>query len=282
VFLAWQPLTMDLFRGQMMLTILLLLTLTWLAFRSRQDVKAGIFLGVALTLKFYGWPILLLFILTRRWKAVFASASLFVFCNVLMALWLGLDVLRNYVQNVAPGIAQIWVTDLYNFSVLSVGYRLFGQAGSISFFIVALLLSVCAALKAQDEDHSFMVMIAASTVLAPISWIHYFVTLLPALCLVASHKKFESTDTIFALAVAVILFLGYVPLDGSAILGALPLFGVAGLIWFLQKRPVRNRQTEMDATSSASFAQKVLNPRLRSVWEEMFLTQRRKVAKRNP
>ena len=246
VFLAWQPIMMDLFRGQVMLTILLLLTLTWLAFRSNQDVRAGIFLGLSLSLKFYGWPILLLFLLKRRWKAALAGATVVTSCNLLMAVWLGMDVLRDYFLNVAPGIAQLWIPNVYNFSVLSFGYRLLGEPGRISFLIVTLCICMLATFKARDLDHSFMVMLAASTILAPISWIHYFVTLLPALCLVASREEFAPSEALLGLLIAVILFLGYIPLEKSAIWGTLPLFGLTGLIWLLQKPPVRSVRTQFD------------------------------------
>jgi len=244
--LAWQPVFVDLYRGQVMLTILLLLTLTWLAFRSNHDVKAGVFLGLSLSLKFYGWPILLLFILTRRWKAALTSATLFAFSNALMALWLGFDLLRDYYLKVAPGIAQIWRTDVYNFSVMGLGYRLFGQTGSILFLIVALCICMFAALKARDQDHSFMVVLAASSVLAPISWIHYFATLLPALCLVASRKEWGTREAMIALAVGTVLFLGYLPFQWSATWGTLPLFGLAGLVWLLQSPQVRSRVARLD------------------------------------
>jgi glycosyl transferase family 87 len=244
VFISWQPIFIDLIRGQVMLTILLLLTLTWLAFRSNRDVGAGLLLGLSLSLKFYGWPIFILFVLMRRWKAVFASAGLFAFCNALMVGWLGIGVFKDYFLTVAPGIAQFWTQNLVNFSAMSFGNRLIGPPAGTLFFLITLCICIYAALRARDLDHSFMVMLAASTILAPISWIHYFVTLLPALCLVASRKDWESREVMLALVVATVLFLGIVPYTESIIRGILPLVGVSGLIWLLQLPAVRDRAVE--------------------------------------
>lgn len=243
-FLTWQPIFVDLYRGQIMLTILLLLTLAWLALRSGHDVRGGILLGVVLSIKLYAWPVMLFLVITRRLKPVGLAVCVFILSNLIMALALSPQAVANYYLSVMPEVGAVWRQDVYNFSLFSLGYRLYGPTGAALLLTVGLGLSLWAALRARDFDHSFMVMLAASTVLAPISWIHYLVTLFPALCLAASRRTFSVSQIAFSIAVMLVLMVGYLPLLRFAVWGALPLVGVLGLVWLIRWPVVQDRQTD--------------------------------------
>jgi len=54
-----------------------------------------------------------------------------------------------------------------------------------------------------------MIVVAGATVLQPISWIHYMVTLLPAFCLVAARREFRPSDLVLGLSLIVLILPGY-------------------------------------------------------------------------
>lgn len=192
MFTTWQPVYIDLFFSQVMLFLTLLLTLTWLAVRQGKDIQAGVYLGIALALKMYGWPLVILLFLKGRRKTALVAGGVFVASVVLGVAVFGLQAFTNYYLHVGPQIAALWQADPYNFSVIALGVRQFGSVGGVVLPIALLLAGLAAALRTQEFDAAFMIVLAVSTLLQPVAWIHYFTTLLPAVCFIAvraAHNK---------------------------------------------------------------------------------------------
>jgi hypothetical protein len=249
VFTAWHPVYVDLYLGQLMIPILLLLTLTWLALRTQQDVKAGLLLGVVLTVKLYAWPLALFCLLKGRWRVVAAAGSLFIALNAVMAIWVGSGTTLDYYLRVGGAVLAQYVYDPFNFSSWSIGYRAFGTTGGIAISLLVLSLSLLFALR-MDFEVGFMMMLAAATILQPISWIHYMITLLPAFCFIANRQRFRTAELIFGVFLIVLILPGfYIVAHSFAPMATWPPFlFIIGLMWLIVPKAVLERSavTKLD------------------------------------
>lgn len=208
VFWCWRPVYVDLYLGQIMLFILLVLTLTWICLRRGHDLTAGLLLGVVFTVKLYGWPLILFLVLKGRWKSVGAAAAIFIASNLLMIELLGSGPVLDYYLKVGPSVAAIYQTDIANFSVLISGRRLYGSLGSVVLFLGVAVITLGLAMKTRNADRAYMIVLVGTVILQPISWIHYLVTLLPAFCLIGS-RRMSRFELIVALLLIVLTLLGF-------------------------------------------------------------------------
>src|SRR5829696_1642261 len=122
-YLGWQPIYMDLYLGQVMIPILLLLTLTWLALKSEKDFLAGVLLGIVIAIKLYAWPIALFLLIKGRWRAPVAAVAVFIAANGLMTLLVGTSTILDYYFRVGGAVLAEYIHDPFNFSAWSVGFR---------------------------------------------------------------------------------------------------------------------------------------------------------------
>jgi hypothetical protein len=93
--------------GQMYTFLLLLHTLGWRAYERGADALTGVALGIAMMLKLSGWPIGVLLLLRRRWRAVFwtmgTAAAIFLFTLP----WVGVEAWREAVFVQMPASAAM-------------------------------------------------------------------------------------------------------------------------------------------------------------------------------
>jgi len=200
----WPPFHHDLYHGQVMMTMLLLLTGTWLALTSGRENLAGLLLGLSFALKLYGWPIAIFLLLKRKFRTVFLAIGVFALLNAAVAAWQGVGTLTEYYLKVAPAIGRIYRTHPLNFSLFAQGSGVFPPWFGFMLVAVVLVLSLVLALRSPDFDHAFMIMTAATIILSPVAWAHYMVTLMPSLCLVATAKDLQMREKVL------VAFLFYV------------------------------------------------------------------------
>jgi len=244
----WPPFYYDFYHGQVMMMILLLLTATWLALCSGRNVLAGICLGLLFALKLYGWPIAFFLILKRKFKPVVWAGVVFLLLNLVVAAWLGAGPLIHYVA-VAHEIESIYRTHPLNFSVLAQATNLLGQWFGMLLLVMGLILSLALASRAPDFDHGFMIMIAATIILTPVSWAHYLITLVPAFCLIVSWKDMQLREKVL---VAILFYLAvpeiYESVVPRPIIRVMPVLFVLGLMVLLSRllrhEPVRSKEIE--------------------------------------
>jgi hypothetical protein len=203
-FMLWPPFFYDLFQGQMMMTILLLVTITWLSLASGRHTLGGISLGLLFALKLYAAPIALLLLLQRNYRSLAWAIATFLLSNTIVVVWLGTNTLTQYYLQVAPQIERTYRAHPLNFSVYALGARL--VAPWFGFVIAGIILAFAfwLAWRAPDFDHAFMILVAVTTIISPVAWTHYFITLLPAFCLLITWKEIHAGEKVL---IVVLFFL---------------------------------------------------------------------------
>jgi hypothetical protein len=94
------------FLGQSYAFLLLLHVVTWRAYIGQRDGVAGVALGLTMILKLSGWPIGLLMIAQRRWKALGWSVLVAIAIAMLTLPWVGLDAWRTLVTFAIPRVLR--------------------------------------------------------------------------------------------------------------------------------------------------------------------------------
>lgn len=203
--LGWWPLILELWWGQLNLCLLVLFLGAWHALRQGRDELGGTLMGCLLLLKLTGWPIVLWLVLQRRWRGVWA-AGLFWAGGHLLAIGLhGWGMVRDYYFKFGPQVGAIYGVWELNFSVWTIGQRLFAKSGH--YFVspplwdspplvkaltvlvptAVLVLALRAALRVRSFDTAFALLMAIGVVLNPIAWQHYLLLVAPALVLLLHH-----------------------------------------------------------------------------------------------
>ena len=191
--------------GQLMMLQLLLLVAAWRALRVRREGTGAILLGLALALKLIAWPIVILLMVGRRRRAMIVALATFACANLAAALVLGLREVIYYYAVVSGWVWGIYRGDWGNFSLVSVGWRLFEGAGVTSWsgihapplvaapglaypaaiLVAGIWLAVCFtwAAKAHSFDGAFGMALCTSVLASPLTWCHYLILLVMPLAI---------------------------------------------------------------------------------------------------
>ncbi|HLF28104.1 MAG TPA: glycosyltransferase family 87 protein [Anaerolineae bacterium] len=181
--------------GQMYVLLLWLHTIGWRAFIHERDRVAGIMLGLALALKFSGWPIGLVLLAYRRWRAA-GWAAVTVFAVVLFTLpFVGWEAWRECLFVEVPAVVRSAYAPVPAYQTTTGFWQhLFrydpltnpGPIADILPVAIALTLlttvaAVWAVLKWRDSaSASFAAAVALTELLSPAAeQYHYVLLLLP-------------------------------------------------------------------------------------------------------
>ncbi|MHB1159210.1 MAG: glycosyltransferase family 87 protein [Chloroflexota bacterium] len=233
IALVWYAFLLDIVLGQLMLPILLLLAGAQCALTSGRRLLGGTLLGLSLLLKPVAWPVLLVFVMYRDWRALAAAFST-ALLGYLMAAWvIGFGGVLAYLTQVVPAVTHLYQANPYNISAWTVGWRLFDgtrsgvlagisapplvqstpAAAAVSAALPALILlaSLIAVRRQRSVARSLGLMICVSILVSPISWNHYLIlAAIPAIevgsWLIRHHLPPRETN--LALVVAVLMLTG--------------------------------------------------------------------------
>ena len=251
----WSPVIDELVIGQLNTLLTLLLINAWLALREDKVKTGGAFLGGVIALKLMAWPVILLLGLRRQWRAVVMAALVFIAANLLAAVLMGPGRVRFYFQEVGATVAPMYRAHEANFSVWTIGWRLFEgthneivrsidapplvaapvMARVVSFSIPALLLLAGLFLAGRGRcfDTAFGLMTCVSILINPIAWSHYLLlTIVPVL--VCYRYLTESVvPRTTCVAVAVIGLLLFFPREWLRTI----------MLWFATSRQLSGEET---------------------------------------
>ncbi len=209
---AWHPFGQELVLGQLGAPLLLLLILAWRSLREGRDLAGGVFLGLSLSIKLFTWPILLFYLVRKRWRASFATIASALLVNLLAVLVIGIQPVRYYFFEVSGRVFDSYKSAEYNLSLWTVGWRLFAGTGSpvlkdmhahpllnapdiapiVSILVVGVFLAAgfVLACKMREADASFGILICVSILISPVAWPHYIMqAALPAVIAIRQCLK---------------------------------------------------------------------------------------------
>ncbi len=180
VILCYYPSWVSIVFGQFSFTLLLLITLGWLAARSGKDKMAGIYLGLAMSLKIFIGLFLIFFLIRRRWRLLSWLVSIFIILSLLPLLIMGIGTYKDYL------------------SILSGITRLFGGSENLPLInrpdVALALTRICSltflcglgwvawprepAASPDQFDLGFSLTIVGMFLLSPLGWMYYFPALI--------------------------------------------------------------------------------------------------------
>lgn len=256
VFLAclvnFPPLLVHLTWGQLQLPLLLLLTGAWLALRTGRDVRAGVLIGLAITLKLFPLLLVLPLVVQRRLRC--AAVALAVAGGLLGLSFaaVGWEQTWFYLVHVLPEVSkQDVLADNYS---ITQALRVLGGTGfpaeipGLALRLVGLGLATLVAFRAQGQaDRALAAGVTALLWVTPIVWSHYFVLVyLPlADALPRAGKRGQAllAAAYFCIATATLIF--YVPEPIAPLTQPVPVLGVALLLAVQCVPLIRNRHASL-------------------------------------
>lgn len=203
--LLWPPVSEELWQGQFMSCLLLLLVGAWLALRSEKQLLGGVLLGGLIVVKMMAWPIVLFLALRRQWRSVGAASAVVVSANLLCMAVMGVSVVTDYYLKVGPLNAKLWRPAEWNCSSWAWGIRLFEGAGfsyqlspwwpapalaliaTYLFPLLVLSVGIALAWRAASFDTAFSLLAVVSILVSPIAW--YFYLLLGGIPIVVLARR---------------------------------------------------------------------------------------------
>ncbi len=237
---ASSPFFQDLVLGQLMTFKLALLICTWYLIKAGREIGGGFFLGAAIAIKFIAWPLVLLFAVQRRWKAVFAAGITVLAANGVAAIIIGSDAVIAYYTKVGPLVSSLYRGHASNFSVWGIACRLFAGtdspvmcgvkaapvwsapqlASTLAFVAPVTLLGAgvfaSARLSKISFDAPFALMVCVSILISPVAWNSYLVLAVIPAALVAKRlleQQFPPGATNAAIITGMLLIVPPVTLN---------------------------------------------------------------------
>lgn len=258
---VWHPFWIELVSGQLMVLLFLILLLSWRALRADHPIRGGILLGMVVSLKLIGWPIVLFLGLRKNWRAVEAVIVTVVAMNGIAALLMGYQAVWYYYAKVGSVVGSLYRAYVLNYSVWSVGWRLFAGTGASimagaealpvlaspllarSFAVLLPLLlvivGVIMAYRARDYDIAFAIVVCVSILVNPVAWIHYLILATLPLCVIGRQlvrQCFPQTETCIAIVCGLLLLISHRQWENWAImLGSQTIVGKVTMVnpWIL-------------------------------------------------
>lgn len=160
---------------------------TWAWSRSGQDIKAGILLGVLLSVKYFLGLLAVFFLLQKRWRLILSSILSFLCLNLIAR---GVFGKTAYIQNNEILHYIVWYSNVWSASF----YGYFGKLGAdivgdhyvmkpwaiIGYFVCAvamILYQIKISLKKistlREFDFAFSYALIACILVCPLGWIYY-------------------------------------------------------------------------------------------------------------
>lgn len=199
--LVWSPVVFDLALGNLNVILFSLLVGSWWALRSGHSLIGGVILGFSLLIKQVAWPVFLLLLWRRDYRAAFSALTTGLIGYLLTGSIAGADQVIIYVREVLPQVGGWYRTAGGNFSLWTIGPRLFDGttvpdgtnatqiaplfasqplAWLVALAVPALVLVLTglAVRRHLQHDHAFGVAVCLSVVINPIAWEYYLVLLI--------------------------------------------------------------------------------------------------------
>jgi hypothetical protein len=244
--------------GQVNLLLLLFLLPFIHCVRTQKDGIAGVLLGGMLSIKLFGWPFLVFFLLSRRFKAFAWATGTALATWTAATLCLGAEIVSGYLS-ASRSTTALYMTHADNFSLLSLVRRLFGGFEDIgqwvfeekvptppilfhlpfasevsALFGVALIGTLIWWLsKHRTLGTTVYALIALSVIANPVSWYHTRLLMLPLLPFIVEKIRLSSTPAAVRSAAWVVIaaaVLGVARITGATFIESPPQWLMAWVL----------------------------------------------------
>ena len=232
VLLCWYPVMVDLLYGQLTILLTTLVLAALLATRNDKKVLAGVLIGLSVALKMFTWPLIIYFALKKDWRTFISSGVTAIGLNLVALFVMGIGPISDYYLRVTMQVTAIYHSFLKNYSLWSIGYRLFDgtrptggnyisappiidlpqiapivSAGLAAAFLLAGLIW---ALRSRDQDIAYAIVVCVIVGVSPISWDHYYVMIVISLVILLinlARRSLPNWPTIITFSIILMLFL---------------------------------------------------------------------------
>lgn len=191
IFFAYFPTYAALTYGQVTLFMLPMVVLSWSSLRSGREMQAGVWLGLALSLKPFFGVFILTFLIAQRWRAA-------VWCVLTGSIAAGLGLFLvgwdDHVNYLRVAREVTWLAVSWNGSFAGYFSRIFGGSenvpwlyteslGRILTVSASLLTLIAVALlifrvkrwfRSDQVDVLFAMTMPAMLLISPLGWLYYF------------------------------------------------------------------------------------------------------------
>lgn len=231
ILLAWFPVMVDLFFGQLTILLTTLVLAALILWRRDKKILAGVVIGLSVAIKMFTWPLIIFLALKKDWRTFF-SAGITVFgINLVALVVMGIGPIADYYLHVTTLITNIYLPFLKNYSLWSIGYRLFEGtrpiggdfisappliylpkiAPLVSAGIAAafLILGLSWALRSKDKEIAYSIMLCVSVAVSPISWDHYYIMAIVGTVILLLELAKRSFPNWLSLSFIIITFLSF-------------------------------------------------------------------------
>lgn len=224
LILAFRPYVANLSYGQLMTLLLLLLVAAWSQLHKGNELKGGVFLGIATAIKLVAWPLVLYLLLRGRWKAVGGAVLAFLGANMTAGLLMGHETILDYYLEVSAAVTPLYRAHEGNFSLWTIGYRFFEGTGSPglsaitappllsmpqlaapisgALMIGCLAASMFLAVRCRSFNAAYSLIVCSALLISPIFWVVYLILALIPMAFVLqqlayyNYPNFESWVTL--------------------------------------------------------------------------------------
>ena len=218
--------------------------LGWTLLRRRKPYVSALFFGLAGALKLFPalWLIVTLTVSGKR-PFVFGCIT-FVFFSMVGALFLGADNVQHYIFRIIPRSAQ-WYGAVANYSVLSLASALGSPRFGWTFSIAVMLLAFYELWIGTREPTSVWIRVTVlSLLLSPLSWLNYFVLIVPIATVVLAETTPGSRRRLYTcgLLTTLLFWPSYIPTQSATLtilLAHAPTFGL-GILYMTSRKPFRS------------------------------------------
>lgn len=187
IYLASMPSIASISLGQYGPLILLALLGIWQWSKKEYDIRAGIVLGLLLSVKYFFGLFAIFFLLQKRWRLLTASVVTFSTANALAYLVFGKTAFVQYQQNLAH---VLWYVNNWNASIFGFLSRFNAHVYHLQFsttrwimltyyglsailFLIQIQLCRKPLQNKQDFDFVFCYVLIASILISPLGWLYY-------------------------------------------------------------------------------------------------------------
>jgi hypothetical protein len=233
IMLAWYPVIADLTVGQLSILLTLLLLAALLALQRNHRVLAGVFIGFTVAIKMITWPLIIYLILKKDWRTAITSILTTLGLNLVALLIMGFRPILDYYLHVTNQVLKVYQNFWANYSMFSIGYRLFEGTDSaifidnfhapalvnlpslapwVSIGFMASFTVVCLvwAIRSNRIETSFAILVCLIVAISPLVWSHYFVMLIISMVVmyrILVRHSLPAMQTLIFVFIVLLLFL---------------------------------------------------------------------------